>query len=250
VIANLGEKDDSAVVVKNGRFGAYLTWNKVNVKLPSQYIEAPAEMPLDEAWALIQEKAGAAKQGNKKKKANKRLKDPELPPAPKRPLSAWLHFCAEKRPEVAATTNSLGEASKALATLWASTADRERYEKMALACKNDYEAKKADWEKQCQAILQEEDAKGPSRRKRTVKPNGGIRRQGSSSSGTKKKRPPSAYILFCMDYRPKASVDGNGNKLSFGETAKRLASLWKDCDDEIRVKFENLAAQEKEKLLK
>lgn len=240
VLATLGEKEGSPVTVKKGRFGDYINWKKVNAKLPPQYSDEPISTPLDEAWALIQEKAdkNLSPKGRKKKstKASSVNDDnTHLPPAPKRPLSAYIHFCMEKRPEVSAAGATLGETSKALAALWAKTTanERERYEEMAIAGKEEYQAKKIAWEKECQALQGESRAATSS----------------SRSKKTTKARSPSAYILFCRDYRP-TIVDGDGNKLPFGETTKKLAALWKECDDETRTKFDKQAEEEKEKLLK
>ena len=44
-------------------------------------------------------------------------------------------------------------------------------------------------------------------------------------------------------------LDQDGQKLSLGETTKRLASLWKECDEDARAKFHRQAAEEKEQLL-
>jgi topoisomerase IA-like protein len=88
VIANLGEKDGFAVRIKDGPFCVYISWEKVNAKLPVDYADSPKTTPLKEAWFLIREKGGnikAAKAG-----------EIELPTAPKWPKSAYLNFCAEK----------------------------------------------------------------------------------------------------------------------------------------------------------
>jgi hypothetical protein len=44
-------------------------------------------------------------------------------------------------------------------------------------------------------------------------------------------------------------LDQYGQKLPLGETTKRLASLWKECDEDARAKFQRQAAEEKELLL-
>jgi hypothetical protein len=63
----------------------------------------------------------------------------------------------------------------------------------------------------------------------------------------KTSRAPSAYMLFCREYRP-TMLDQDGQKLPLGETTKRLASLWKECDDDARAKFQQQATEEKEQL--
>jgi phage host-nuclease inhibitor protein Gam len=324
VIAELGEKDGAMVQVKNGRFGVYINWKKVNAKLPVDYAENPEKIPLEEAWSLILEKGGKPK----------RAKTPqiELPPAPKRPKTAYLHFCAEKRPEVTEKVQSLGEISKELARLWAATSDRQSYEDLAAEEKAQYEEKKRVWQKECQAILDKSSTnsrmqsikkQAPKRPKSAYlffcadkrpqvsatslgdvskelarmwaktaddheerkkyqelaaadkkryeqeilqfnngKVNGiaspnkvvgsekaaGREKPASIKATPNKTRAPSAYMLFCSENR-KTIVDDNGKKLPFGETTKRLAQMWKECDEDTRRRFEDQAAREKQEMM-
>lgn len=340
-MAELGEKDGSQVTVKKGRFGDYLNWKKVNAKLPTEYMDNPEEMPLEEAWMLIQEKEKSTPSKGLKKKVQS-----NLPPAPKRAKTSYLHFCAEHRPKVAETTKSLGEVSKKLAELWAATSDNERrrFEDMAAAGKEEYNQKKVAWKEECKklgakngkaskgnaapggpkrpksaylyfcdarrpevsktetklgdiskklaqlwaettdrseyAALADNDkaryeaekiqyAKDPKSfetiasstaragvkgvRKSATRPikTVSVKRKGKAKKAkgvTKSKRALSAYMLFCRETRNEI-VDDNGEKLPLGETTKRLALRWKECDSETRAKFDAMAAEEKEKLL-
>ena len=211
-VAELGEKDGSMVYVKDGRFGMYINWKRVNAKLPSKYLEKPSELPLEEAWGLIQEKTTAAPRQKSKKKPERNL--------PKRPLSAYMYFCATKRPEVSEKVKTLGEISKELARLWSETEDRSEYEDLAAKDKARYELEKGALANQ-----------------------NGISNEGSQMTKTRS-RAPSAYMLFCKQMRP-TLVDENGEKLPFGDAAKRLGNLWKESDDETRRKFQDLAKGEK-----
>lgn len=321
MIAELGEKDGAMVQVKDGRFGVYINWKKVNAKLPVEYAENPEKMPLEEAWSLILEKGGKPKTA--------KTPQVELPPAPKRPKSAYLHFCAEKRPEVAEKAQSLGEVSNKLARLWADISDRQSYEDLAAEEKAHYEEKKCIWQKECQAILDKSSTRSskqstkkqaPKRPKSAYlffcadkrpqvsatslgdaskelarlwaesvgheerkkyqelaaadkkryekeilqyngKVNGiaapkkvvvnktAVRKKPASAKATPNKtRAPSAYMLFCSENR-KAIVDNDGEKLPFGETTKRLAQLWKECDEDTRRRFEDQAAREKQVMM-
>ncbi len=68
-LRSLGDHPDGgAVVVMPGKFGPYVKWEKVNATLPKDI--APEAVTLDEALALIAEKAGKA--GGKKKAAAKK----------------------------------------------------------------------------------------------------------------------------------------------------------------------------------
>ena len=323
VLVELGEKAGSKVTVKSGRFGPYINWRRVNARLPSEYREDPLELPFDEAWQLIEEK-----EASDPKKGRSKGKDSVLlPPAPKRPLSAYLHFCADKRPEVSATMTSLGETSKELARLWAGTSEggREPYNKLAAAEKAVYDEAKQKWTVECQKILGDgatkftrpkggnikgEKPSGPKRAlsayiyfckekrpdvakefkslgdvskelarlwslasenekkphemmaakdkvryekeklesgsSKTVKKTATKKSKSKSkkTAGKKKKRGPTAYILFCSEHRA-GIVDEDGNKLPLGETTKRLAKMWKECDDVVRDRFVKEAEKQK-----
>jgi hypothetical protein len=163
--------------------------------------------------------------------------------APKRPKSAYLFFCAEKRPQVSAT--SLGDVSKELARLWAETADdheaRKKYQELAAADKKRYE----------QEILQYNGkVNGIAAPKKVVlsKKAAVHKKPASTKATTNKTRAPSAYMLFCSENR-KTIVDNDGEKLPFGETTKRLAQLWKECDEDTRRRFEDQAAREKQAMM-
>ncbi|GKY93125.1 hypothetical protein MPSEU_000280700 [Mayamaea pseudoterrestris] len=232
-IADLGEKDGSPVTVKRGRFGNYLNWKRVNAKLPSEYQDEPSSMPLEEAWVLIQ----AASGGSKGKKSTSKIakSSPELPPAPKRPMSAYLHFCAAKRPEIKSTVSSLGDAAKALAALWAaaSETERETYIKLAAAGKVEYEKTKENWQKECQEILDKSKAAKPTGKQRKI--------------AVIKKAPPllskkakSAYLFFCAEKRPQVAAQFSG----LGAVTKELARQWAETSD--RSKYEALAQVAKE----
>lgn len=321
MIAVLGEMAGSQVTVKSGRFGPYINWRKVNAKLPTEYREDPSELPFDEAWELIEEKeANDPKKGSSKGKSSILL-----PPAPKRPLSAYMYFSKGKRPEVAQQFKSLGDISKELARLWAETSekDRESYIKLAAEDKASYEEAKRKWTLECQTILSKSGASGIGSKVKGLKSSGpkralsaymyfckdkrpdvarrfkslgdvskelarlwsltsdgdkkpyeelaakdkeryekekielGIskpatakaRKKSKSKSKKavgkpKKKRGPTAYILFCSEHRADI-VDDDGNKLPLGETTKRLAQMWKDCDKDIREKFVKEAEKQK-----
>ena len=218
VLAELGEKDGSMVTVKSGRFGDYLNWKKVNAKLPSQYMDEPDSMPLEEAWELIEEKAALLP---KAKKGSSKKKDSDLPPAPKRPKSAYMYFCTAKRPEVAERGKSLGEVTKQLAAMWAETSeeDRKQYDELAGAGKAEYQKEKAAWEEKCRKL------------------QGGKGKRTSDPSAPKRAR--SAYIYFCNAMRPEVSQ----RITKLGDISKELARMWGETSD--RTEFIALAEADK-----
>jgi phage host-nuclease inhibitor protein Gam len=240
VLAELGEKDGGKVRVRDGRFGIYINWKKVNAKMPSQYMDNPSELPLDEAWSLIEEKAATmpGTTGNTKKgKSASGAASVDLPPAPKRPLSAYLHFCAEKRPRVAETLKSLGEVSKELARLWAETSDKDRetYTDLAVSSKVEYDEKKTLWNKECDEILKKNGTKqsGKTKGSRITSIKG--------STSPTAKRPKSAYIYFCAAKRPEVSEQFK----SLGDISKEIARQWAEITPEERKEFDAKAATDK-----
>ncbi|XP_029304354.1 high mobility group protein B1a [Cottoperca gobio] len=59
------------------------------------------------------------------------------------------------------------------------------------------------------------------------------------------KRPPSAFFVFCAEFRPK--VKGETPGLTIGDVAKRLGEMWNGTASEDKVPFEKKAAKLKEK---
>lgn len=234
VLADLGEKEGAKVTVKNGRFGSYINWKKVNAKLPVEYADNPSDVPLEEAWGLIQEKAGSTAMKEKKTRNGKSEPAVDLPPAPKRPISAYLHFCAEKRPEVSERATSLGSTSKELAKLWNGTseADRIPYVKLAEASKEEYSEKKKAWTDACQEILAKADgASGMGSKAKSTK---------TTTSNTIK-RPKSSYLYFCAEKRPEVAE----KFVRLGEISKELARLWAATSEKDRKTYEKMALDDK-----
>ena len=251
VLAELGEKEGDVIRVKDGRFGMYLNWQKVNAKLPAEFYDNPSELPLEVAWTLIQEKAGSSsgkKTKNASKKGSKSADGPILPPPPKRPKSAYLFFCAEKRPEVSKKVKSLGDISKELARLWADTAegnDRAPYEKLASEEKADYEKKREVWKDECDRLIADykvQAKKGSKLLKKSSRK--GTKTKVTSKTSDLPKRPLSAYLYFCADKRPEVAKKSD----SLGEVTKELARKWREIGKnggEEMEKYENLAKADK-----
>lgn len=153
-VAFLGEKESGSVEVCKGRFGYFIKWKTVNAKLPVKYHENPSYMPVDEAWSIIQEKL--CKNSQPRIQPGKKKRKEELaavmPPKPKRPLTSYLLFCADKRLEVMDTVKTLGEVSKELSRQWSTLEDKSFYENKAVSAKKIYEEKKRIWEEECKAI--------------------------------------------------------------------------------------------------
>ena len=246
VLAEIGEKEGDRVVVKNGRFGMFINWKKVNAKMPPEYMDNPSELPLEEAWSLIEAKMESmgSKVDSKTKKAKNESPAVDLPPGPKRPLSAYLHFSGEKRPEVSQTASSLGDASKELARMWAETSeeDRKPYLELAQASKEEYEIKKAEWTKECQALLESSSSKASTATRRSSTPSSSKKASVSIAKETIK-RPRSSYVFFCSDKRPEVAKTFN----RLGDVSKELARLWSEVTPEERKIYENMALEDKKR---
>uniref|UniRef100_A0A8D8CSS9 High mobility group-T protein n=1 Tax=Culex pipiens TaxID=7175 RepID=A0A8D8CSS9_CULPI len=59
------------------------------------------------------------------------------------------------------------------------------------------------------------------------------------------KRPPSAFFIFCSEFRPKVKEETPG--LSIGDVAKRLGEMWNKISSEEKQPYEKKAAKLKEK---
>jgi topoisomerase IA-like protein len=253
VVAELGEKEGSMVIVKEGRFGRYINWKKVNAKIPSAYTDDPSTMPLEKAWALIEEKkvtppSSRGRKGPKPSNSNSKLlpsKDAS-PPPPKRPLSAYLHFCSEK----AKTESSFGAVAKKLSQLWAESSpdDRQPYEAQAASDKVGYEERKRAWEEEC--INGGSSREASSAAKSTMKPKGAKRRTSLPATMTENssggpKRPKSAYLYFCEEQRPLLVAREQSQQKTLGEIAKELGKLWSETTN--RSLYDSLAAADKQR---
>jgi hypothetical protein len=88
------------------------------------------------------------KKSSKKKKTKRSKKDPD---APKRPMTAYLFFCNDQRPELKKKHSdaSLGELSKICSVHWKKLSDKEKkpFEKKAVAAKEKYEKEKKEYKK-------------------------------------------------------------------------------------------------------
>ena len=179
---------------------------------------------------------------------------------PKKGLSSYLFFCAEKRPEVSQNVKRLGDISKELARLWSETNDRSKYEELAAADALRYEEAMANFHangsisvpvsKDTKKIPVVVTANTLKTKKNPVAITSIAKAEKIPLASTNKnvaqpsKRAPSAYMLFCSEYR-KTIVDASGAPLPFGNTTRRLAELWKDCDPAIRANFDAQAAEAK-----
>ncbi|KAK5609172.1 High mobility group box 1 [Crenichthys baileyi] len=157
----------------------------------------------------------------------RRVKMGKDPKKPRGKMSSYAYFvqtCREehkkKHPE--ATVN-FSEFSKKCSERWKTMSPKEKgkFEDMAKQDKLRYEREMKNYI----------PPKG-QKKKRFKDPNA-------------PKRPPSAFFLFCADFRPK--VKGENPGLSIGETAKKLGEMWNSSSGEEKQPYEKKAAKLKEK---
>jgi hypothetical protein len=168
----------------------------------------------------------------KPKRARKK-KDPD---APKRPRSAYIFFCTEKRVEVKEDNPELKgtEVTKKLGQLWkgeyAKESKRVKWVKKATEDKIRYKTEMKTYEPS-------DSDSGTTKRSRKSKKGG-------------PKRALTAYIYFCKDMRSKIAAKNEDMKAT--DVSKKLGELWKTkyAKDKKRAKWIALAAEDKERYLR
>lgn len=284
VIAVVGKMYGENVCLRKRKYGFFVEWKGRSTKLPTGYAENPKDVTLEQAWSMLEvahrkqilndiskmesdpesdaihkeilqnakDQNYDAKARTKGESKGKKISDKGLlSTRPKRPLTSYLHFCAAQRPAVAESVKSLGEISKRLASLWAETseADREVYVKMAAESKLKYDAQMRIWQEEfIKSQKTDDSAPNSESSKSNLQSSNGEKLSSTESSVSSVPRAPSAYMLFCRDERPKVLDPITGMKLPFVETTQRLAALWRECDANVKEKYQQLAAMEKAKL--
>uniref|UniRef100_A0A3Q2WQS3 High mobility group protein B2 n=1 Tax=Haplochromis burtoni TaxID=8153 RepID=A0A3Q2WQS3_HAPBU len=150
------------------------------------------------------------------------------PTKPRGKMSSYAYFvqtCREehkkKHPEASV---NFAEFSKKCSERWKTMSAKEKgkFEDMARQDKARYERE----------MMNYVPARGGKKKKKYKDPNA-------------PKRPPSAFFIFCSEFRPK--VKGESPGLSIGDVAKRLGEMWNGTAAEDKQPFEKKAAKLKEK---
>lgn len=107
-LATLGDHPDGgSITVRDGRYGPYVNWGKINATLPKG--KDPASVTLEEALQLITDKAGSAKSKTKKAPAKKAAPKEKAPAKAKAPAKTK----AAAKPKAAAKTTTKKKAATA-----------------------------------------------------------------------------------------------------------------------------------------
>lgn len=258
VLSVLGEKEGHQLTLKAGKFGSYINWKSINVRLPPTYNMSSGQlMQLEEAWELISSKAKLDRSSKRDGKQGKRdlqdssvLKSKDttnnLPPRPRRPMTAYFYFCAEKRPEISSTVKKLSEISKELSRMWTQLESvpngRISYEVQASKAKAQYEQEMDEWRKLCDQPPTDHMLSA-SNTTLEVFDDTHVRKQAQSDGEVKMKKAPSAYMIFCRDNRERVSITADGDRLRLGDISRHLAKLWKECDEQVKEGYRVKAKQ-------
>jgi len=154
----------------------------------------------------------------------KMVRDPRKPRGKMSSYAYFVQTCREehkkKHPEASV---NFAEFSKKCSERWRTMSPKEKgkFEEMA-------KMDKVRYEKEMKNYIPPKGQK----KKRFKDPNA-------------PKRPPSAFFIFCADFRPKVKNDSPG--LSIGDTAKKLGEMWNSSSAEEKQPYEKKAAKLKEK---
>jgi hypothetical protein len=230
------KKDDKKRVTE---FEAKAAVDKKRYEDEMAVYDSPSEEELEQMAA---EKKGK-KSGGKKRTGKTKDKN-----VPKRPKSAYLFFCQDKRPEA---KESLGDGVKPsdvavrLGEMWnelKQDEDREdelaQYTQQAADDKKRYEDEIADYEPSDES---EEDEKPEKPKKASGKKSSDKKASGKKASGKKKYN---AYTFYASMERP--CVKEEFPDMSATEVTKELARRWKQISEESKESWKQRAAEASE----
>ncbi|CAN9510046.1 unnamed protein product [Ophioblennius macclurei] len=156
------------------------------------------------------------------------VKDPNKPRGKVSSYANFISTCREEHKKKHPGTNvSFSEFSKKCAERWKTMSAKEKakFEEMARLDKLRYE-------REMKSYI---PPKGSKKTKKKKDPNA-------------PKRPPSAFFVFCSEFRPKVKEDNPG--ISIGDIAKKLGEHWSTLGAKEKAPYEAKAAKLKEKYTK
>ncbi|OXB58075.1 hypothetical protein ASZ78_008415 [Callipepla squamata] len=150
--------------------------------------------------------------------------DPKKPRGKMSSYAFFVQTCREehKKKHPDASVN-FSEFSKKCSERWKTMSSKEKgkFEDMAKADKLRYEKEMKNY----------------------VPPKGETKKKFKDPNAPK--RPPSAFFLFCSEFRPK--IKGEHPGLSIGDVAKKLGEMWNNTAADDKQPYEKKAAKLKEK---
>jgi hypothetical protein len=187
-------------------------------------------------------------QSSKKNKKKKKAKDPN---APKRNMSAYLHFCSTKRGDVKESQPDLsfGEITKVVTASWKALSVEERvpWDEKAAVDKKRYEDEMAAYKDSEQALDWQARMTEEVKEKITKKSEAKEKNKKKSKKKSVKK-PMSAHMHFSLANR--ADVNEGQPDLSASEVTSTVATNWKALSADERSFWEEKAAADEERYQK
>jgi high mobility group protein B2 len=158
---------------------------------------------------------------DEKKKVKKQEKKNKHKDEPKKPKSAYICFCTEKRQEVKDTNDGISNTDimAELGKLWKglNDSDKSKWEKIANEDKQRYETELRKFYTDHPEEVKEEKSKI--------------------------KKPVSSYVIYSNLKR--AEVKSKNPKLSPKEILSLLGKMWKELSDDDKEEYKELAAEDK-----
>lgn len=150
---------------------------------------------------------------------------------PKRPLTAYMFFSQEKRPEIKRENQnvSFGDIGKLLGEAWQklSEEDRKPYEAKAKQAKAEYTAAMAKYKVEHPNNSDEERPKKRRKKKDKDAP----------------KKPCSAFVWFSKEQRP--IIKKKNMNASFGDMGRLIGAAWQKLGEEDRKPYQKKAEEDK-----
>jgi len=166
--------------------------------------------------------------------------------APKRSLSGYMLFGNAKRSEVTRKHPNLKmtEKSSVIAKMWkeATAAQKKPFEKTAAKDKKRYHDEMAAY-RETPEFAAFQNSKGSKQLLQKVCKKFGIKAKGKKgkfpADPKAPKRPSSGFFLFTAENRPRVAKKCTG----VGAIAKQLGQDWKNCNADVKAKFQAKAAK-------
>lgn len=152
---------------------------------------------------------------------------------PKRPLSAYILFCKDRRAQIKEShpEYKVTDITKALGEQWKSISDKDRkhYDNLASKEKERYQDEVKD------NPPQKKEKKEKVTKKEKVNED-------------KPKRPLSTYIVFCSKMR--AEIKSENPSFGPKEVTKRLGEVWRSLSDNEKARYKADSPSEEEEEVK
>jgi len=164
---------------------------------------------------------------------------------PKRPLTAYMLFCQEKRAEIKKNnpTVSFGEIGKLLGQAWQqlSPDDRKPYEDSSKEAKAHYLQEMKEYKDK----HPDEEEERPKKRQKKGKGKGKGKTKRKKKDKNAPKKPCSAFFWFSKEQRPK--LKAAHPEASFGDLGKMVGEAWRNLPEADRGPYVKSSLEDKER---